>query len=135
MLPGGLYACCLNTLLDDTESAIIRENAGLLFASLISHRNANNEIHEELYPKSADGIGCEWIGHLIFHHDLIKRIRISVDYLHVDDAIESEQMANSDKLVPCNLMRAYCVILANLLPLKGAGDAGPIYQTTHEMSK
>lgn len=134
-LPGGLYACCLNTLLDDTESAIVRENAGLVFATLITYLNSNNEIIEELYPKSASGMGCEWIGQLIYHHDLIRRISKSVNDLHVEDVIESDQMVNSERIVPCNLMRAYCVILSNILPLNGADDVNPIYQTTHEISK
>ncbi|XP_055312030.1 uncharacterized protein LOC129574273 isoform X2 [Sitodiplosis mosellana] len=134
-LPGDLYARCLNTLLDDTESAIVRENPALLFASLISYRNANNEIHEDLYPKSANGMGCKWIGQLIYHHDLIKKIRTSVEYMHVDDVIELKRMANIDKIVTCNQMRTYCKILSNLLPLKGAGDVDSIYQTTHEISK
>lgn len=135
-LPGGLYACCLNTLLDDTESAIVRENAALVFASLISYRNSNNEINEQLYPKSAEGLGCEWIGQLLYHHDLVRKISISVKYLHVDDMIELQQIAmNNDKLVPCNLMRAYCLVISNILPLNGAGDVNVIYQTMHEISK
>lgn len=134
-LPGGLFACCLTTVFDDTESAIVREHAALVFATLISYRNSNNEINEDLYPKKAVGMGCEWIGHLIFHHKLIPSIGISVKHLHVEDVIDSEKLANDDKIVPCNLMRAYCIILTNILPLKGAGDVNAIYETTQEISK
>lgn len=130
-LPGGLYACCLNTLLDDTESAIVRENAALVFATLISYRNPNNELNEELYPKSADGMGCDWIGHLLYHHDLMGKIIESIKYLHVKETIDME---NNTKIVPCNLMRAYCMIMLNLLPLKGAGDVNPIIMAMHELS-
>lgn len=134
-LPGGLYACCLNTLLDDDESAIVRENAALVFATLISYRNSNNELNVALYPKCAEGMGCDWIGHLLYHHDFMGRIIESIKYLYVKEIIHSEHIGNNVKIVPCNLMRAYCMIMSKLLPLKGAGDVNPIYIAMHELSK
>lgn len=134
-LPGGLYACCLNTVLDDTESAWVRENAAVVFATLISYRNVNNELNESLYPKSADGLGCDWIGQLIFHHGLIPRIIDSIKYLHVKEMIDADFIENDAKIVPCNLMRSYCIMLTCLLPLKGAGNENEIFIAMHEISK
>lgn len=134
-LPGGLYACCLNTVLDDTESAVVRENAALVFATLISYRNTINELNESLYPKSAEGLGCEWIGQLIYHHDLIRKIIESIKYLHVKEMIDIELIESDAKIVPCNLIRSYCIILSYLLPLKGAGDQNEVFITMHEISK
>lgn len=134
-LPGGLYACCLNTVLDDTESALVRENAAFVFATLISYRNANNEPDETLYPKSAEGFGCEWIGQLIYHYDLIRKIIESIKYLHVEEMIDADLIENGVKIIPCNLMRSYCTILTHLLPLKGAGNENDILIAMHEISK
>lgn len=134
-LPGGLYACCLNTLFDETEYAIVRENAAFVFATLITHRNSNNEIDETLYPQNAIGRGCDWIGQLLNCHRLTERIENSVKFLHVNDVIAPEQYANGEKIVSCNLMRSYCIILTHILPLKGAGDSNPIFATMHEISK
>lgn len=134
-LPGGLFACCLNTLLDDTESAIVRENAALVFAALISYRKSNNELNEKLYPKNSGKIGNDWIGRLLDHHHLIKKINASVKDVYVKDMIETDKIVNIDRIVPCNLMRAYCVILSYLLPLKGAGDVNGIFTTMLEISQ
>lgn len=134
-LPGGLYACCLNTLLDDTEAALVRENAAMVFATLISHRKSNNELNEKLSPKYSDGIGRDWIEVLLYHHDLIRRVIASVKYLHVKDTLDMEKVTNESRIVPCNLMRSYCIILSNLLPLKGAGDVNNIFTAMFEISK
>ncbi|XP_031630428.1 uncharacterized protein LOC116345312 [Contarinia nasturtii] len=134
-LPGGLYACCLNTLFDETEYAIVRENAAIVFATLIGHRNYKNELDETLYPQNTIGMGCEWIGHLLNCHKLTEKIIASIKYLHVDDIIAAEQYTNTGKIVSCNLMRSYCLILTHILPLKGAGDPNPIYVAMHEISK
>lgn len=134
-LPGGLFACCLNTLLDDTESAIVRENAALVFAALISYRKPNNELIEKLYPKGAHEVGVEWIGRLLEHHDLIGKIFASTNDLYVKDVVEPDKIMNNDRIIPCNLMRSYCIILWNLLPLKGAGDVNDIFSTMLEISK
>lgn len=134
-LPGGIYACCLNTVLDDSEAAVVRENAALLFAALISHRKPNNEIDEKLYPRNAIGMGYEWIGYLIHHQDLIRKIIASVKFLYVKDVIDSKSCAIAYKIVPCNLMRSYCIILHHLLPLKGAGDVTDIFTATLQICK
>lgn len=135
-LPGGLFACCLNTLLDDSETATVRENAALVFASLISHRKSNNELDERLYAINATGLGCEWIGHLIHHQGLIGKIISSIKYLHVNDVIDMASCSEvQQQIVPCNLMRSYCIILTNLLPLKGAGDMNHIFTAMLKICK
>lgn len=127
MLPGGLYACCLNTLLDDSETAIVRENAGLVFATLITHRQPNNELNVKLYPKSAIEMGPDWIECLIHHQDLMRQIIASIKYVHTSDVIDMDTSSVAQKIIPCNLMRTYCIILNNLLPLKGFGDINRIF--------
>lgn len=134
-LPGGLFSCSLSTLLDDTESAIVRENAALVFAALISHRQLNNELENKLYPKNATDFGYEWIGILLHHHNLIRKIIASIEYLHVDDMIDTEKKSIGLKIVPCNLMRSYCIVLNSLLPLKGASDLNQIFMTMLEICK
>lgn len=134
-LPGGLFACCLNTLLDDSETATVRENAALVFATLISHRKLNNELDERLYPKNTVSFGCKWIGHLINHHQLIGKIVASIQYLHVNDVIDTLSDPRENRIVPCNLMRSYCIILTNLLPLKGVDDMDSIFAAMHKICK
>lgn len=139
-LPGGLFACCLNTLLDVSETATVRENAALVFATLLSHRKSNNELNERLYAMHdvGLGLGSEWIGHLILHQHLIGQIVASIKHVHVDDMIDTTTTAMSlaeQPIVPCNLMRSYCIILTNLVPLKGAGDLNQIFTTMHEICK
>lgn len=137
-LPGGLFACCLNTLLDDSETATVRENAALVFATLISHRKSNNELDERLYSiNDTKGLGHEWIGHLVQHQNLIGKIVTSVKYVHVNDMIDmsSTICLAEHQIVPCNLMRSYCIILTNLLPLKGAGDMNQIFTAMLKICK
>lgn len=140
-LPGGLFACCLNTLLDDSETATVRENAALVFATLLSHRKSNNELDERLYSIHSIGMGHEWIGHLIQHQHLIGKILASIQYVHVNDMIDVTTTTTTtlcleeQPIVPCNLMRSYCVILTNLLPLKGAGDANQIFTAMLKICK
>lgn len=138
-LPGGLFACCLHTLLDTSETATVRENAALVFATLISHRKSNNELNERLYAIHDIGLGFEWIGHLINHQQLIGQINASVKYVHVDDMIDATKTTAmcpmEQQIAPCNLMRSYCIILTNLVPLKGAGDLNQIFTTMHEICK
>lgn len=131
-LPSGLYACCLNTLLDDTESALVRENAALVFATLISYRKPNNELDEKLYPHSAARMGNNWIDLMLRHHNFIGIVQASINRLHVDETINVNSIA-ANKTVSCNLMRSYCVILTNLLPLKDAGDQNAVFPVMIEI--
>lgn len=135
-LPGGLFACCLNTLLDESETATVRENAALVFATLISHRKSNNELDERLYSVNV-GLGSEWIGQLIHYQNLIGKIVESVKYVHVNDTIDTTTTIRlaEHQIVPCNLMRAYCILLSNLLPLKGAGDMNEIFTAMQKICR
>lgn len=133
-LPGGLFACCLNTLLDDSETAMVRENAALVFATLISHRKPNNDLNERLHPIT-NNYGCKWIGHLINHQHLISKIVASIQYVHVNDVLSAAIDSGEYQIVPCNLMRSYCIILTNLLPLKGVDDMDHIFAAMHKISK
>lgn len=111
-LPGGIHACSLRTLTDDTESAIVRENAGLVFASLISHHSSDGELDKRVLPTNAT---INWLEHLMQNYRFFDKITDSLDYFHVDELFDDQ---NDKPIVPCNLMRSYCVILIGLLQLK-----------------
>lgn len=119
ILPGGLHACCLSTLFDETETAMVREKAAFVFATLISYRKTNGEIPESILPRITKEIGGEPIEWFLTHYDLFGNIINSISQLFVEETVESHVIKANAKIVPCNLMRSYCVILSNLLTLKG----------------
>lgn len=112
-LPNGLYSCSLHTLLDDKESAIVRENAGFMFATLLmQYKNCTpDERIEYLMPKNATS---NWLELLLKHYQLFEQVTKSLDHLFVEES-SIDQLTKP--IVPCNLMRSYCVVLMNILPL------------------
>lgn len=114
-LPGGIHACSLRTLTDDTESAIVRENAGFVFARLISHYSSDGELDKRVLPTNAT---INWLEHLMQNYRFLDKIIDSLDYFYVDELFDDQNYSNDKPIVPCNLMRSYCVILIGLLPLK-----------------
>lgn len=115
MLPNGFYACCMNTLLDESESALVRENAAFVFASLISHRNPNGTLNDRVLPSRVSRVGDDWFDMLLKHHGFFNKVMASIKYLYLEEFISLDKLKNATKLVPCNLMRSYCVILSHLL--------------------
>lgn len=112
-LPNGLYSCSLHTLLDDEESAIVRENAGFVFATLLmQYKNCTvDERIEYLIPKNA---ASNWLELLLKHYQLFEQVTSSLDHLYVEESCIDQL---TKPIVPCNLMRSYCVVLQNILPL------------------
>lgn len=117
-LPGGLHACCIHTLLDDTEAAMVREKAALVFATLISYRKASDELCTEILPLNVKDAGEYRLDKLLEYYDLFGTILNLMSCLHVEENIKPDSVENDRKIVPSNLMRAYCVILSNLLTIK-----------------
>lgn len=123
-LPGGFHACCLSTLLDDSEPAIVRENAAYVFSTLISYRMDNGHLHPHVLPMYLEG-GEQMrmenhLDMLLQHHKLFKYIAESLEHFHAGETIIGVGMRDggSDRLTSCDLLRSFCVIMCNLLTLK-----------------
>lgn len=112
-LPNGLFGCSLHTLLDDEESAIVREHAGFLFATLLMQYNSceDDDQRQNLLPKN---VQSNWLELLLRHNQLFEKVTRALDFLHVHESFDDE---NGKPIVPCNLMRSYCVVLVNVLTL------------------
>lgn len=129
-LPNGLFGCSLHTLLDDDESAIVRENAGFMFATLIMQYISctDEERVRRLLPKNAP---TNWLELLLKHYQLFEKVTQSLKFLYVQETF-SEQY--SLPIVPCNLLRSYCVVLVNVLPLNVV-DSARIVSVSVEMCR
>lgn len=112
-LPNGLYGCSLHTLLDDEESAIVREHAGFTFATLLMQYNccADDEQRQHLLPKNAPS---NWLELLLRHNQLLDKVTEALDFLYVNESCGDQ---HGKPIVPCNLLRSYCVVLINVLTL------------------
>lgn len=117
-MPGGFYACCLSTLLDETESAVVRENAAFVFAALISHRTSDGYLNKNVIPNSVSSVDNNWLDRLLELNQFFDKTIESINYLHLKETINSEEISSSDKIVPCNLIRSYCVVLTHLMYLR-----------------
>lgn len=107
----------MSTLLDEYETAMVRENAAFVFSSLISHRSSNGHLDEKVLPKLA-GIDSNWLDILLNHHKFFDRVVDAIRYLYIKEFIERDKAKCEEKLVPSNLMRSYCVTLSHLLPVR-----------------
>lgn len=117
-LPGGFYACCVSTLLDETESAIVRENAAFVFAALISHRTSEGYLKKTVVPNSVSTSDNYWLERLLEHNQFFDKTIESINCLYLKETINPDEMSSLDKIVPCNLIRSYCVVLTHLIHLK-----------------
>lgn len=55
-LPGGFHACCLSTFMDPYEASVVRETAGILFATLLTFRSGTRTLPDTVRPKCADRV-------------------------------------------------------------------------------
>lgn len=117
-LPGGFYACCVSTLLDETESAVVRENAAFVFAALISHRTSDGYLKKNVVPSSVSTSDKNWLNRLLELSQFFDKTIDSINYLHLEETINPAEMSSLDKIVPCNLIRSYCVVLTHLMYLR-----------------
>lgn len=123
-LPGGFHACCLSTLIDTTEPAIVREYVAYTFSTLISYRKANGQLSNRVEPRSPqfdnENIECDRLDMLIKQHQLFNEIAMSLNYFHADQFIDPMKNFHetNTKVTSCDVIRAYCIILCNLLQIK-----------------
>lgn len=129
-LPNGLFGCSLHTLLDDEESAIVRENAGFMFATLLMQYTSctTDDRFQRLLPKNAPS---NWLELLLKHYQLFEKVTRSLKFLYVQETFGDRYAM---PIVPCNLMRSYCVVLVNVLPLKVV-DVNRIVSVSVEMCR
>lgn len=133
-LPGGFHACCLSTLLDASEPAVVRENAAYVFLTLISYRKENGQLHSRVLPMCLDN-GAEvrneqHLDMLLKQNELFKEIVSSLEYFHAGETIfgrANQPDGFSGPLTSCDLLRTFCVILCNLLTLETASCVDMIY--------
>lgn len=123
-LPGGFHACCLSTLLDVTEPAIVRENAAYVFSTLISYRQENGQLHDRVLPMCWDnGEQVRNENHLdmlLAQHKLFASIALSLECFNAGETIfdrDGQHQSFNGPLTSCDLLRSFCVILCNLLTL------------------
>lgn len=139
-LPGGFHACCLSTLLDATEPAIVRENAAYVFSTLISYRKENGKLHDRVLPMCWDnGEQVRKENHLdmlLKQHSLFSEIVASLEHFHAGETIlghDGRHDGYSGPLTSCDLLRSFCVIMCNLLTLRAAPYVDIIYLTMPKM--
>lgn len=135
-LPGGFHACCLSTLLDDSEPALVRENAAYVFSNLISYRKDNGKLHDRVWPMCWDnGEQVRNENHLdmlLKQHKLFAQIVKSLEYFYADETIIDRNGHHDNfngQLSSCDLLRSFCVIMCNLLTLKTTACIDMIYLT------
>lgn len=135
-MPAGFHACCLSTLLDLSEPAIVREYVGYTFSTLISYRMANGQLSSRVEPKSANStIEDNHLDKLIQHYKLFDEIASSLSYFHADQFIDQSKnfYETNAKLTSCEIIRAYCIILCNLLQIKNLPSIDMVGLTMRKM--
>lgn len=136
-LPGGFHACCLSTLLDASEPAIVRENAAYVFSTLISYRqNGGQLLHDHVLPMCWDNGNQvrneDHLDMLLRQHKLFKRIALSLDHFDAAETIVRYEVQHenfNDPLTSTDLLRSFCVILCNLLTLRATAHVDLVYST------
>lgn len=110
--------------MDATEPAIVRENVAYTFSTLISYRTADGQLSSRVVPHCAGHepvpADVDHLDMLIKQHKLFNEISASLAYFHPGEIVDqSENLRDTNaKLTSCDLVRAYCVILSNLLEIK-----------------
>lgn len=130
-LPGGFHACCLSTLLDDSEPAIVRENAAYVFSTLISYRKDNGHLHPQVLPMCLEGGESmrmeNHLDMLLQQHKLFKYIVESLVHFYAGETVIG--LDGNGRLTSCDLLRSFCVIMCNLLTLKSTACVDEVIST------
>ncbi|XP_055923386.1 protein rotatin homolog [Eupeodes corollae] len=100
-LPGGFRACCLSTLLDQTEVAMVRQLAGLLFADLLNNGTQFDKVHE-----------------IVQKHDFYRIALASLKYFYPGELISTAD--HREEITTCDIVRAYSKICIQLIELKSS---------------
>lgn len=134
-MPGGFYACCMSTLLDETESAVVRENAAFVFAALISHRTSDGYLNKNVVPNSVSTLDNNWLDRLLELNHFFDKTVDSINYLYLKETINPDELSSLDKIVPCNLIRSYCVVLTHLMYLRTEYSKAKVITTMLQIYK
>lgn len=134
-MPGGFYACCMSTLLDETESAVVRENAAFVFAALISNRTSDGYLNKNVVPNSVSTLDNNWLYRLLELNHFFDKTIDSINYLHLKETINPDELNSLDKIVPCNLIRSYCVVLTHLMYLRTENGKAKVTATMLQIYK
>lgn len=116
----------MSTILDEYEPSIVRVNAALTFATLISYRSDNGQLDERVTPvcnAMEEGIKLGFqdkniLEKILNQHKFFTAITSALDRFYGNESIGSDEFVNNEKLTSPDLIRAICVILGNLLMLK-----------------
>lgn len=125
----------MSTLLDETESAVVRENAAFVFAALISHRTSDGYLNKNVVPNSISSLDNNWLERLLELNQFFDKTIVSINYLYLKETITPEEMSSLDKIVPCSLIRSYCVVLTHLMYLKTENGKAKVITTMLQIYK
>lgn len=119
-LPGGIHACCLSTILDTTETGLVKLAAAGVFVNLISHQTPSKGLHLSVAPmcedyQTTDETPIDLVFKTIERQNFYKRILTSMEYFSVSEIVDLDHQSI---LVPCEVIRAYTKILIGLINLR-----------------
>ncbi|XP_058458275.1 protein rotatin homolog [Malaya genurostris] len=123
-LPGGIHACCINTLLDPEEAGLVKESAAGLLINLLTHRlDKDGPLHKFMLPFDKES-NCQ------LDADPLQTVLVILrKYRFVEQALESLQCfttlddmsveeLDGVQIVTCDVVKSYSMIFSSLLDLK-----------------
>lgn len=119
-LPGGIHACCLSTVLDTTETGLVKLAAAGLYVNLISHQTPSKGLHLSVapickdYQQSSDETPIDLVFRTIERQDFYKRILMAMEFFSVSEIVDLDFQSN---LITCEVIRAFTQILIGLINL------------------
>lgn len=95
-LPGGIHACAVTTIFDESEVSIVRSSAAMCLANLISHQNRKNGLHKRVIPRCKVKIdtdranAIEILDEILERHNFFNKIRESLKFFTTAEVMEND---------------------------------------------
>lgn len=95
-LPGGIHACAVTTIFDESEVSIVRSSTAMCLANMISHQNRKNGLHKRVIPRCKVKIdtdranAIELLEEILERHSFLNKIRESLKFFTTSDVMEND---------------------------------------------
>ncbi|XP_065076156.1 protein rotatin homolog [Ochlerotatus camptorhynchus] len=122
-LPGGIHACCINTILDPEEASLVKESAAGLLINLLSHKgDKDGPLHKYVIP-------CDKVSNHLSDADALETVfTVLRKHRFFEQALESlqnfttrDEMAVGEfdgiQMVNCDVVKSYSMIFSCLVDL------------------
>lgn len=95
-LPGGIHACAISTIFDESEVSIVRSSAATCLANMICHQSRKSGLHKRVIPRCKVKIdtdranAIEVLDEILERHSFCNKMHASLKLFTTAEIMEND---------------------------------------------